>query len=93
MKVILKKRLNASILLIISLGLGESNHFQEIPAETMEHLYNLFAVLMELVEKRGKEGYKEALSKLPPEYHNNWDQLLQYSAQVRTQLDFSCFKA
>ena len=31
----------------------------------MELLYNLFAILMEPVEKRGEEGYQEALSKLP----------------------------
>ena len=48
----------------------------------MELLYNLFAILMEPVEKRGKEGYQEALSKLPTEYHNNWTQLLKFSAQV-----------
>ena len=72
------------------LGLGESNHFQEIPAETLESLYVLFGVLIELTESRGAEGYNEALAKLPPEYHNNWHQLLQYAAQV-SSLILSCY--
>ena len=37
------------------LGFGESNHFQEIPAETIESLYVLFGVLIELTESRGIE--------------------------------------
>ena len=66
----------------IFVGLGESNRFSEIPAETVELLYELFGVLLKLVELRGKEGYKEVLAKLPPQFHNNWHKLLQYGAQV-----------
>ena len=66
----------------IVLGLGESNHFSEIPCETVEARYELFGVLVKLAELRGKEGYKEQLAKLPPQYHSNWHKLLQYSAQV-----------
>ena len=63
-------------------GLGGSNHFDEIPAKTVEKLYELFGVIEELFEKRGKDGYQEALAKLPAEFHHNYHQLLQYSAQV-----------
>ena len=65
-------------------GLIESNHYNEIPAKTMEKIYELFAVLEEIVEQRGKDGYQQALSKLSAEFHHNFHYLLQYSAQVKT---------
>jgi translation initiation factor 2 alpha subunit (eIF-2alpha) len=64
------------------LGLVESDHYEAIPAETVEKLYELFGLLEQLFENRGKEGYEELLAKLPAEFHNNYHNLLQYAAQV-----------
>ena len=40
------------------LGLVESDHYEAIPAETVEKLYELFGLLEQLFENRGKEGLR-----------------------------------
>ena len=63
-------------------GLGESNHFDEIPPKTVEKCYELFGVHELLFKMRGKQAYQETLARIPAEFHHNCHTLLQYSAQV-----------
>ena len=63
-------------------GLGTTEHKEEIPADTMEAIYELFSTVCTILESRGQENYRELLMKIPPEWVGKLNFLLQYCAEV-----------
>ena len=63
-------------------GLADTIHHEEIPADTIGALYELFANTVESLNARGSSKYSSCLAKIPPAYHHKLHFLLQWCAQV-----------
>ena len=62
-------------------GRGDTTHKEEIPAETLEKIYELLWNIKEALENRGVEDYIETyFAKIPAEFHSQLHRLLQYGA-------------
>ena len=72
-------------------GLADSIHKEEIPADTIEALYQLFSDTYNALKARGTPAYKACLAKIPLAYHHRLHYLLQWAAQVENKLEFSSF--
>ena len=63
-------------------GLADTIHHEEIPADTIGALYELFVNTVESLNARGSSKYSSCLAKIPPAYHHKLHFLLQWCAQV-----------
>lgn len=63
-------------------GLGDTEHKEEIEADTVEDIYRLFSTVCNLLEARGEENYRRKLLEIPPEWVGKLNFLLQYCAEV-----------
>lgn len=68
---------------LTELGLAETDHKEEVPAETLEKIYDLLSSVVDAIENRGdKDYYNTYLSKIPPYYHNQLHRVLQWGAAM-----------
>ena len=62
--------------------MGDTTHKEEVPAETVRKLFDLFNNLVAALEARGNADYSDKLRKIPADYHHKLNYILQYMAQV-----------
>ena len=64
-------------------GRADTTHKEEIPATTLEKIYELLWNVKEALENRGAEDYEaKYLSKIPATYHDQLNKVLQWGAAL-----------
>ena len=64
-------------------GRADTKHKEEIPATTLEKIYELLWAVKQALENRGAEDYVETyLSKIPAMYHDQLHRILQWGAAL-----------
>lgn len=77
-----KRKWNSYLESLAGAGLGDTEHKEEIGAETMEAIYGLFSTVCRILESRDQPGYRAMLHVIPPLYVGKLNYLLQYCAEV-----------
>ena len=77
------KRWKSFVDKLVEEGRGETTHKEEIPAVTLEKIYELLWNVKLVIENRGEEDYVEKyLAKIPPQFHSHLHRLLQWGAAM-----------